>query len=181
MLEEEEEEEEEKGAGRNPTTSALVDAINRLSEEMGQMQRRMQGIMGDMFWVMGELQRVNGRHSTSAAPPPDEHSFIAQPNTGPIGENNSTPPILPNAYGIHPINPPTPTIHSWMHPYQFPAVPEAGTPTAGTTHARTDINLFDPVYQDDSGPQYIEGSSTGLSARETGEMWQYDFADEDSM
>ena len=222
MLDEEEEEEAEAEAeveaeaGGNSGTRELVDAIHKLSKEMGRMQLRMQGMMGDMFRVTEELQRVNGRHSTSAAPPPDEHSSLAQPITDPISENNSTPPILPNAYGTHPINPPTPTIDSWMrhpslntptestwmqsnnvsysdtHPYQFPAVPEAGTPTTG---AHTDINLFDPtlypgdsiyqdnsmyqdnsIYQGDSGPQYIEGSSTGLSARETGEVWQRDFA-----
>ena len=196
MLEDEEEPEQEEGAGGN---RELVNAIYALNEEMGRMQLRMQGMMGDMFQVTEELQRVIGHHNTSAAPPPDEHYFLAQPITGPVSENNSTPPILPNAHGT--INPPTPTTDNWIyqpsfntptestwmpsnnafcsdtHPYQFPAVPEAGTPTAGTTRARTDIYLFDPAYQDDSGPQYIEGSSTGLSARETGEIWQRDFAD----
>jgi hypothetical protein len=217
MVDEEEEEEEEAEeveeaeaeaqaeAGGNSGTRELVDAIHELSKEMGQMQLRMQGMMGDMFRVTEELQRVNGRHSTSAAPPPDQHSSLAQPITDPISENNSTPPILPNAYGtltpttdswMHDPSINTPTESTWMqsnnvsysdtHPYQFPAVPEAGTPTIG---AHTDIYLFDPtlfpddsiyqdnsIYQGNSGPQYIEGSSTGLSARETGEVWQRDFA-----
>ena len=190
--EEQEQEQEEQGAGRNLMSRELVDTINGLSEKMGQMQLGMQGIMDDMFWMTEEFQRVIGRHCPSTAPPPDEL-------TGPVNQNHSSPLILPSAYGTHPSNPPTPTIDSWMyqpslntptestwtqsalndsdtHPYQFPAVPEAGTPTTGTTRARTDIFLFN---LDDLGPQYIEGSSTGQSARETGEIWQHDFADDD--
>jgi hypothetical protein len=204
MLEDGDEEEEAKeGAGGHPMTRQLVDTIHRLREEIGWMQLQMQGMMGDMYWVMQELQRVNENHSTSAAPPPDEYFLVARPITGPVGETNSTPLVLPDAYGIRPTDPLTPTIDSWMyhpsfntptestwiqsnnvslsdtHPYQFPAVPQAGTPTTSTTRDHTDIYQFDPVYQDDSGPQYGEGSSTGLSARETGELWQQDFADGD--
>jgi len=48
MLEDEEEPEQEEGAGGN---RELVNAIYALNEEMGRMQLRMQGMMGDMFQV----------------------------------------------------------------------------------------------------------------------------------
>ena len=132
---------------------------------------------GDMFQVMGELQRVAEPDGTSVAPPPDEFSFVS--------ENNSTQ-SGPNAYAIEPTYPTTPTIDSWMHaassntptqptPTQSNNVPRGDTPTYQFPPASS---LFDSFYQDDSGPQYIEGSSTRLSACETGELWQQqgDFA-----
>jgi hypothetical protein len=182
--------EEGVGAGGNCMAIELVCAIHGLSKEMGWMQLRMHGMMGDMLWVMGELQQVTGPDSTSVAPPPNEFSFVAQPITGPISENNSTQ-ARPNTYRIEPIYPATPTIDSWMHPaslntptqltsMQSNSVPRGDTPTYQFLPA---LSLFDSFYQDNSGPQYIDGSSTGLSTHETGELWQQqgDFAGGDGV
>ena len=169
---------------RSPEMEKLLGIMEKLSKDMEHMKVDVHGMRGDVRRVMEEFQRVP-RRDIIVATPQDEPRSSTQPTSNPYGLESAYPATPTVDKWDRFVNarmetsPPTALPHANTNSYQFPAVP--AVLTSGTYDAHADDVLHGAYFQDNSGLEYIEGSSTGMSLRETGAKWQgSDFFDGDS-
>jgi hypothetical protein len=174
------------------TNKKLMGELYGLNKEVKGLRLGIEHVRRDTRWIMVELQRVSeSRHdSTTTALSADETTpFSTQPVIHPASKTPaaSTPNPV-DQESIYSAAPPTnrwtqqPALatlmggSTWMpsnsgssysHAHQIHTAPEVGTLTPGDPYAHTNDANY-PYSQGDGGHRYGEGSSSGLSSRDTG-------------
>jgi hypothetical protein len=190
--------------GLAPAPNELMGAIQGLCDPLGRMELDMRYVMHAMHSIIAQsFQGVTaaGHQNNIVVPPREPTSFPAQPAADRTSENISMQPTYssPSHYEMESTYPGAWATDSRMHqsssdnlmapfvetpydprhdagtgPYQFPAAP-----MPGVTYMPHDGTLYDINRR--NFPEYVQGSSTGQSTRETQELWQehYPYGEEE--